>query len=196
MPPRQRGPFSMGMGPRYMHSSPVSPFGPLRGRPPQIKRGGGLLEKILGLGNRNSPVHGMQSGGFPGRNLASSPSAPGGSSILKTLSNPQAVNGFLNNTQQVLKAAQSIGPIIQQYGPIAKNLPAMWKLYRGFKNAKTDTETSDHESVDQTTNKDTEKSTENKSQKRVKKKKTSSKKEKASSAKRQQKKESVPKLYI
>ena len=48
------------------------------------------------------------------------------------------IMGFLNNTQQVLKTAQSIGPMVQQfqqYGSLVKNIPAMWKLYRGLKNS-------------------------------------------------------------
>ncbi|EIJ78897.1 hypothetical protein PB1_15104 [Bacillus methanolicus PB1] len=193
MPPRPRGPFSMGIGPRHFHSSPVSPFGPMRGRARQIKRGG-LLEKLFGRGNRNGPFQGLQSGGFPGMNPASRSSSAGGGSLLKTLTNPQAINGFLNNTQQVLKAAQSIGPMIQQYGPIARNLPAMWKLYKGLKNATSETDTSEHKNADP--NENLEKSTDNKSEKGVKNKKTALKMKTVSSANAQRKKESVPKLYI
>ena len=64
-----------------------------------------------------------------------SQNAAGGGSLLKTLTNPSSINGFLANTQKVLNTAQQVGPMIQQYGPIVKNLPVMWKLYRGFKNA-------------------------------------------------------------
>ncbi|MDE3839633.1 hypothetical protein C0966_09720 [Bacillus methanolicus] len=195
MPPRPRGPFSMGIGPRNMHSSPVSPFGPMGGRARQMRRGG-LLEKLFGRGNRNGPFQGLQPGGFPGMNPASRSSAAGGGSLLKTLSNPEAINGFLNNTQQVLKAAQSIGPMIQQYGPLVRNLPAMWKLYKGLKNATAETETSDHESVESKENNDLEESTDKKSQKHVKNKKTAAKKKTVSSVKEQPKRESVPKLYI
>jgi hypothetical protein len=197
MPPRHRGPFSMGMGPRHMHSSPVPPFGPMRGRLRQMGRGGGLLEKILGRGNRSGSFNSMRTGGFPGMNPVSRSSpATGGVSILKTLGDPQVINGFLNNTQQALKAAQSIGPMIQQYGSLARNLPAMWKLYRGLKNATADTETSDHESIESKENNDLEESTEITSEKRVKNKKPSAKKKSASSANQKRKRESVPKLYI
>jgi uncharacterized protein (DUF4415 family) len=33
--------------------------------------------------------------------------------------------------------------MVQQYGPIVKNLPAMWKLYRGLNAASADEETTD-----------------------------------------------------
>ena len=59
----------------------------------------------------------------------------GGGSILKSFTNPSAINGFLTNTQKVLSTAQQVGPMINQYGPLVKNIPVMWKLYRGLKNA-------------------------------------------------------------
>jgi hypothetical protein len=36
--------------------------------------------------------------------------------------------------------------MVQQYGPMVKNLPAMWKLYRGLKNASNNTESSSTQS--------------------------------------------------
>ncbi|MBS4222458.1 VrrA/YqfQ family protein [Lederbergia citrea] len=64
-----------------------------------------------------------------------------GGSFLQGLTNPQTINGFLNNTQSVLKTAQQFGPMIQQYGPMVRNLPAMWRLYQGLKNSSDDPET-------------------------------------------------------
>jgi YqfQ-like protein len=112
------------------------------------------------------------------------------------LTNPQAINGFLNNTQQVLKAAQSIGPMIQQYAPIVRNLPAMWKLYKGLKEATAESESTEHESDTQEEITNLKINTENKSPKRVKNRKKSAKKKTVSSVKPVRKKESVPKLYI
>ena len=34
-----------------------------------------------------------------------------------------------------MNTAQQVGPMINQYGPLVKNIPVMWKLYRGLKNA-------------------------------------------------------------
>jgi hypothetical protein len=37
-----------------------------------------------------------------------------------------------------LNSVQSITPMIQQYGPLVKNIPMMWKLYKGFKDLPTE----------------------------------------------------------
>ncbi|MBT2698034.1 hypothetical protein J7E79_11475 [Bacillus sp. ISL-40] len=156
MQPRPRMPMQGGMGPgpfgprnqmmnpgfnpfggrNPMMGAPSNPFGggnnpmmmgQMMGRPsPMNKGGGGLLSKILG--GRS------QAGGFMGMQGAGK-AASGGGGLLQSLSNPGGLTSMLNNTQQVLKTAQSIGPMIQQYSPMIKNLPAMWKIYKGFKNA-------------------------------------------------------------
>jgi hypothetical protein len=112
-----------------------------RGQAPMRQRqGGGLLAKLLG-GRQRGAVRNNLLGGMAGQNAARGPS------ILQSLTNPASINGFLTNTQKVLNTAQQIGPLVQQvqqYGPIVKNLPAMWRLYRGLKNipdANTDEET-------------------------------------------------------
>jgi hypothetical protein len=95
-------------------------------RSPQGSQGGGILSRLLGKGK-------TARGGFLGMNpMAGGGAAPGGS-FLKSFTNPTAISGFLNNTQQVLRAAQQIGPMVSQYGPLMRNLPAMWRLYRGLK---------------------------------------------------------------
>jgi hypothetical protein len=106
-----------------------------RGRGQGRRNGGGLLSKILG-----GKKQGNQLAGHGGARAALNGSG-GVGSILQTLSNPESLTGFLNNTQQVLRTAQSIGPMIQQYGPIVKNLPMMWKLYKGFKDLPTEEKT-------------------------------------------------------
>lgn len=111
----------------------------------QTKSRGGLLAKLFG---KNTPQTG---GGFLGIGPSAARGAMGGAgssgSFLQTLTNPTAITGFLNNTQQVLNAFQQITPLVSQYGPIVKNLPAMWRLYRGFKDA---TSTNDEEQEENT----------------------------------------------
>lgn len=60
---------------------------------------------------------------------AATSAASGG--LLQSILNPANLTTMLNNTQSVLQAAESITPYVQQYGPMIKNIPAMWKLYRG-----------------------------------------------------------------
>lgn len=138
---------------RGMRGPGPSGFGMMRpggmpGNAPRTagQKSGGLLAKILNRGGSSqaaasqfNPLQGAA--GFQ----RSAPAA--GGSFLKNIMNPGSLNGFLNNTQQVLRSAQQMGPMIQQvqqYGPLVKNLPAMWKLYRGLSAA----ESSEEESAD------------------------------------------------
>jgi YqfQ-like protein len=167
MQPRQRMPLQGRMGPYRVGPSPyagqspmVNPFGggqlmggpnPFQGGRQMMVRGqgrrsgGGLLAKILGGKNQGIRTGGLGVMQHAGRSTSSGGGGLG--SILQTLSRPEGISGFLNNTQQVIKTAQTIGPMIQQYGPIVKNLPVMWKLYKGFKdlpsNESTEENTSD-----------------------------------------------------
>lgn len=158
MQPRQRIPLQGRMGPYMIGPSPyggqgpmMNPFGggqmmgsprpfqggrQMMGRGQGRRSGGGLLARILGGKNK-----GMRTGGLGVMQHAGRTASSGGGglgSILQTLSKPEGLSGILNNTQQVIKTAQTIGPMIQQYGPIVKNLPMMWKLYKGFKDLPTE----------------------------------------------------------
>ncbi|WP_049663214.1 VrrA/YqfQ family protein [Bacillus sp. FJAT-27231] len=53
--------------------------------------------------------------------------------VAQKAANPINLQQMLANTQQVLKTVQQFGPIVQQYGPMVKNLPSMWRLYKGLK---------------------------------------------------------------
>lgn len=140
IPLRPRSPMHPGYGQRMMPQRfyggmPYNQFN----YPPQMaspmmarnngKRGGGLLAKILGRGNQQPGAP-----RFVGSMSQAAPSG-GGGGLLKSLTNPDALNGLLNNTQTLLKAAQQFGPVIEQYGPLVRNIPSLWKLYRGLKDA-------------------------------------------------------------
>ncbi|MBB6446003.1 YqfQ family protein [Bacillus benzoevorans] len=132
------------MHPGYYRQMPVQPrFSQMNYRGPapmRQRQGGGLLAKLLGGKQRGGAPRNLL-GGMAGQNTARGPS------ILQSLTNPSSINGFLTNTQKVLNTAQQLGPLVQQvqqYGPLVKNLPAMWRLYRGLKNvpdAETEEET-------------------------------------------------------
>ncbi|MHC0035887.1 VrrA/YqfQ family protein [Pseudoneobacillus sp. C159] len=140
----------------YNQAPPMPMQGPRMNRPmmpaPGMNRnagnqGGGILSKILGRGRQQ----GGPGGGIPLFNRGASSgggglsalsrgvsSSGGGGGILQSLANPEMLNGFLNNTQTVLKTAQQFGPMIQQYGPLVRNIPSLWKLYRGLKDSSSD----------------------------------------------------------
>jgi hypothetical protein len=137
---------NMGFGNMGMTRSPIGANAARGTRRPTRNNGGGLLAKLLRKGNNQGAQPGGLMFGNPGRSTAQATS--GG--LLKSLTDPTAITGFLNNTQRVLNTAQQIGPFVQQYGPIVKNLPAMWKLYRGLNAASAEdenTEDLDVESV-------------------------------------------------
>lgn len=43
------------------------------------------------------------------------------------------LTGFLANAQSLFNQAQQFTPYFQQAAPMLKNLPALWRMYRGFK---------------------------------------------------------------
>ncbi|NHM30339.1 hypothetical protein G8761_06905 [Bacillus sp. C11] len=209
-----------GMRPRMMGGSPAGRMGPspgmqafntspmmgqmgqmgqsrqmMSGMGQMSRQGGGLLSKILGKGNQARTMGGIAAAGRQ--------AGAGGGGILQTLSNPGAINGFLNNTQQILKTAQSIGPMVQQYGPLVKNLPSMWKLYRGLKTAMADSGKSEtkKESVKESSTVQAESSVESSSvqissSSPSKKNYTKKKKETAGTNITKTKGSSTPRLYV
>ncbi|VEF47776.1 YqfQ protein [Bacillus freudenreichii] len=102
-------------------------FGPPRMPGPQGMDRGGILSRLF---QRQAP---LQAGRSAAGMFSRAPQASGG--LLQGLTNPGNIQSFLNNTQHVLRTAQQIGPMVQQYGPLVRNLPAMWKLYKGFKDS-------------------------------------------------------------
>lgn len=140
MLPRYHGGFQRGFQGGVQGGSPFAQShypqqrtGPMMSRNGGSK-GGGLLAKILRRGNQQ----GGAPGGMGSMNRAAS---SGGGGFLKTLTNPDALNGLLNNTQTVIKTAQQLGPVFQQYGPLVRNIPSLWKLYKGLKDG---TDENDH----------------------------------------------------
>jgi YqfQ-like protein len=138
----------------------------------------GLLGKLLGK-SKQTP-----------QNLFAPPSGikqetRSGGGILETLKSPQGLNTMLNNTQRVLQAAEQFTPMIQQYGPIVKNIPSMWKIMRAFSSSDTEKEeTKKEETVKKTTTKKKQEIS------------SSAPEEKPKQRVRKKKSESVPKLYI
>ncbi|MGE7759231.1 VrrA/YqfQ family protein [Peribacillus sp. NPDC097895] len=95
--------------------------------PPAKKEG--LLSKILGKSKQN-PASRNPFAPAASTNQSSSRSSGGG--ILETLKNPESLNNMLTNTQKVLQAAEQFTPMVEQYGPVIKNLPSMWKVFQSI----------------------------------------------------------------
>lgn len=126
-PPMHSRMAARAFNPHYRSTPPMNPM--MRGPRPSTGRGGGLLSKLLGQVNQTGARQGFNPLSFGTQQAAR------GGGLIKTLTNPGTINSFLTNTQKVLNTAQQVGPLVNQYGPIVKNLPMMWKLYRGLKDA-------------------------------------------------------------
>jgi hypothetical protein len=130
----QRGPrYPMGPMNNMRNFSPYQPFGriqvPNRGA-------GGLLSKLLSKpGAINS--------------FGSQPLQKGAGGFLSNLlSNPSSAGGMLNNIQRAVNVANQVGPMVQQYGPMVRNIPSLIKLYKELKTSDDDPNEDDTEAKD------------------------------------------------
>ncbi|GGA61771.1 VrrA/YqfQ family protein [Ornithinibacillus halotolerans] len=54
----------------------------------------------------------------------------------------EGLSKTLNGVQQVLRVVDTAAPIVKQYGPLVRNLPAMYRLMKAFKSMETTEEES------------------------------------------------------
>lgn len=138
----------------------------------------GLLSKLFGKSKQNP-----QNLFTPPSGMKKETRSSGG--ILDTLKNPEGLNTMLNNTQRVLQAAEQFTPMIQQYGPIVKNLPSIWKMMRAINSNDTKKEKTESKNESKNESKQLDSSD-------IK----SGSKKKTNQHPPKKKSESVPKLYI
>jgi len=186
LPPPYRQPNLPGIFPRAQGNLPPNrPFF-AAGRM-QPFRQGGLFSRIL----QRQPAriqHPYSLFSFgPGQ-------AQTGSGLLQGLTNPQRISNVLRQTQQFLQAAQQITPMIQQYGPIVRNLPSFLKIYREMKAGGNEgTDPADGEPAEGSKEPNPEGEDPSGEEKQKDGKRKNGKKKRT---KRMETKPSVPKLYI
>ncbi|THE15443.1 hypothetical protein E1I69_00900 [Bacillus timonensis] len=122
------------MFPQQTGFRPPGMFGGMQGMQGMQGQGraglGGLLRRLIpGMGQSN-PTRGM--GGMTG---LFNPSQAMNAGTLQNLTNPSNLSSMLGNVQKTLKMAESVVPMVQQYGPLMKNIPAMIKMYSALKNS-------------------------------------------------------------
>ncbi|CAG9619335.1 YqfQ family protein [Sutcliffiella rhizosphaerae] len=168
-------------------------------------RGGGLLARLLGrtgarsIGNMGGLGQLASGGGGLGQ-LANTGGGLGqlaNAGTLQQLVNPNNLTGMLGNVQKALKMAEGVMPMVQQYGPLVRNVPAMLKLYSELKNVDDAEEESEKEEEVKDSKEDAseEASTEKKVPKK-KKKRVTKKPESTEAAEDKPKGTPAPKLYI
>lgn len=125
-------PMRMGQGQRQGFQGPQAFRGPFNQQqrndqiPPKKE---GLLSRMLGKSKQNAAPPNLFA---PATSTTNSASRSSGGGILDNLTKPDSINNMLNNTQKVLQAAEQFTPMVQQYGPVIKNLPSMWKVFRSI----------------------------------------------------------------
>ncbi|MET1013629.1 MAG: VrrA/YqfQ family protein, partial [Paenisporosarcina sp.] len=99
-----RNPFSQGQ-----YQQPRNPFSFLQNR-----FSGGPPTGPRGFGNNgyvNSSQPPFQGGGLPSR-----------------------MEQYLQTAERFMSTAQQFTPMVKQVAPMVQNIPALWKIYRGFQN--------------------------------------------------------------
>jgi hypothetical protein len=92
-------------------------------RAPMAPRGaGGLLYKLFSRQGGASAMNGIAGQTFKG----------GVGGFLSNLTNPGSAAGMLGNIQKVMNVANQVGPMVQQYGPMIRNIPSLITLYKEF----------------------------------------------------------------
>lgn len=126
--PRGNNPFgAFGQG-----QVPVQ--GPVPGQVPgQIPRPGpglfGGLGPRAGLGG--GPAPGEFPGAGPGAGLGGLAGGLGEAPL--PAAPPSKIDSFLQSADKLFSTAQSYTPYIQQAAPMVKNIPSLWRMYKGFK---------------------------------------------------------------
>jgi hypothetical protein len=178
-PPTHRGPGGF----------PFQNRPPVQSQPAEPKGVGGLISKLLNRSNQQSP----SPASFFRPPAAQ---AAAGAGIIEGLKSPGSITTMLSNTQKILTAAEQLGPMVQQYGPLFKNLPAMWKMYRSLKDS-GDSKASEDETPETAEEESAESEVgTNKSATRKKKRLTIQNDQTVQKKTRQQEAPSEPKLYI
>jgi hypothetical protein len=105
---------------------PSNGLGPYSPFPVQPSQQGGFLSKLFG--GASGPGFGGVGGG-PGSGILGflNPAKGGGTGIL----------GTIQNVEKVIKMAQTVKPMIDQYGPMIKNLPSMLDLIKEYQRYST-----------------------------------------------------------
>ena len=45
------------------------------------------------------------------------------------------MEAYMQTANRFLNTAQQFAPVVQQFAPMVQNLPAMWRLYKGFQSS-------------------------------------------------------------
>ena len=95
-------------------------FGP----PPQMEQLQAPMQPFMN-GPQNNPYGAPMNG--PQNNPLGGPMGGQGEQPI-----PSRMESYMQTANQFLNTAQQFAPVVQQFAPMVQNLPAMWRLYKGF----------------------------------------------------------------
>jgi len=104
----------------------------------------GLLSRLFGKGA--GAVGGQMAPGMsqaiPGAIGAANPSSALSAATGAASSGGSNLLTWLNHTQRFIGVAQQVGPMVQQYGPLIRSAPALYRMFRS--NSSSDESTTDN----------------------------------------------------
>ena len=113
------------VNPRFFQANPFARIPPNIPIPPQGIPGAQGFQNFQGF----QGYQGFQ--GIP-PGAAEAAGAAGVAGAAAAASTPFRLDQFMNQAGQFVQSAQKYAPMIQQARPMLKNLPALWRLYKGF----------------------------------------------------------------
>ena len=114
------------MMPSPFIGAPSAPFARMPAPFPRPGGAGGLLARLFSRGQPPTVV--PSPSGMP---LLQNTAA----NAATTANTGSGFIGMLNNVQKMLGIAQNVVPMVQQYGPLVRNLPGMIRIFRELKPA-------------------------------------------------------------
>ncbi|WP_274309596.1 VrrA/YqfQ family protein [Solibacillus daqui] len=87
--------------------------------------------------NARMPMNTMPMNAMPMNSMPmnSMPPMPPQMPVANAAAGTPRLEGFLSGANSLFENAQKFTPYIQQATPMLKNLPALWRMYRGFKSS-------------------------------------------------------------
>ena len=108
------------------------PFVQQSATPPPMGQTG--FEPTWQINPMQMPNQPMQNGNPMGNLMGNQMNDPlgGQAANLGQQQGPSKIESYMQTANQFLNTAQQFAPMVQQFAPMVQNLPAMWRLYKGF----------------------------------------------------------------
>lgn len=125
------------VNPGFFQANPFTRVPPNIPIPQQGIPGGRGFQGFQGFQGQGIPgSQGFQGQGIPGsqsfQDFQGIPGTAAATAAAAAGATPFRLDQFMNQAGQFVQSAQKYAPMIQQARPMLKNLPALWRIYKGF----------------------------------------------------------------